>query len=108
MSISVHPGNINTDLARNASSFVKILGRIITYPVSYGAINSLYAGTSPAAGELNGKVSIPASGFARGNATPAFQYVTAWARVTLPHERALDTELAKKQWEWCDEQVKDI
>jgi len=64
VSISVHPGNINTDLARNASAFTKILGRIITYPVSYGAINSLYAGTSPAASELNGKVSIPASDFA--------------------------------------------
>lgn len=108
VSISVHPGNINTDLARNASSFVKILGRIITYPVSYGAINSLYAGTSSAAGELNGKVSIPTSGFARGNATPPFQYVTAWARVTLPHQRALDTDLAEKLWVWSEEQVKEI
>ncbi|KAF8483435.1 NAD(P)-binding protein [Russula ochroleuca] len=90
VSISVHPGNINTDLARNASAFTKILGRIITYPVSYGAINSLYAGTSPAASELNGK------------------YVTAWARVTLPHQRALDTDLGKKLWEWCEEQVKDV
>ncbi|KAH9994654.1 NAD-P-binding protein [Russula vinacea] len=90
VSISVHPGNINTDLARNASSFVKILGRIITYPVSYGAINSLYAGTSSAAGELNGK------------------YVTAWARVTLPHQRALDTDLAEKLWVWSEEQVKEI
>jgi hypothetical protein len=32
------------------------LGRLMLYPVSYGAITSLYAGTAPAAGELNGKV----------------------------------------------------
>jgi len=37
-----------------------------------------------------------------------FQYLTAWARVTLPHQKALDTEIGKKLWEWCEEQVKDI
>ena len=35
---------------------MKLFGRVITYPVPYGAITSLYAGTSPAAAELNGKV----------------------------------------------------
>jgi hypothetical protein len=34
---------------------------MVAYPVSYGAISLLYAGTAPAAGELNGKVSIPIS-----------------------------------------------
>jgi hypothetical protein len=29
----------------------------MSYDVSYGAITPLYAGTAPAAGELNGKVS---------------------------------------------------
>ena len=33
----------------------------MSYDVSYGAISSLYAGTAPAAAELNGKVRIPAS-----------------------------------------------
>ena len=37
----------------------------MSYDVSYGAISSLYAGTAPAAAELNGKVSIPTSGFVR-------------------------------------------
>ncbi|KAH9991995.1 hypothetical protein BJV74DRAFT_835662 [Russula compacta] len=90
VSISLHPGTITTDLGRNAGSLMKIAGRLMTYPVSYGAITSLYAGTASAAGELNGK------------------YLTAWARVTLPHQKALDTELAKKLWEWCEEQVKAI
>jgi hypothetical protein len=46
---------------RHANSFLQLVGRLIRYSVSYGAISSLYAGTAPAAGELNGKVSIPAS-----------------------------------------------
>ena len=57
MSISLHPGTIKSDLTRSAGSMVGILGRLVLYPVSYGAITSLYAGTAPAAGELNGKVS---------------------------------------------------
>jgi hypothetical protein len=58
VSISLHPGTISTDIARNASVAMKIFGQLITYPTSYGAITSLYAGTTPAAAELNGKVGI--------------------------------------------------
>lgn len=107
MFISIHPGNIRTDLGRHMSSFQQALGRMTTYPVSYGIINPLYAGTAPAAGELNGKVSIPVSSFARVNGI-SFQYLTVWARETLPHKRALDADLGKKVWEWCEEQVKDV
>ncbi len=60
MSISLHPGIINTDLSRHSGALIQRIGRTVTYPVSNGAINSLYAGTAHAAGELNGKVSIPA------------------------------------------------
>ena len=60
MSISLHPGIIESDLMRHANSFLQLIGRLIRYSVSYGAISSLYAGTAPAASELNGKVSIPA------------------------------------------------
>ncbi|KAH9179021.1 NAD-P-binding protein [Lactarius sanguifluus] len=90
VSTSLHPGTINTDLARNWNFLAQFFMRLGTHNVSYGAITSLYAGTAPAAGELNGK------------------YLTAWARVVIPSEKALDTELAKKLWEWCEEQVKDI
>jgi hypothetical protein len=45
---------------------MKLFGRVITYPLSYGAITPLYAGTSPAAAELNGKVGgIPVPRIAR-------------------------------------------
>lgn len=90
VSISLHPGAINTDLARHATGFIQRAGRVVAYSVTYGAIGSLYAGTSPAASELNGK------------------YLTCWARVTLPNKNAIDPELEKKLWEWCEEQVKDV
>ena len=61
MSVSLHPGTINTDLARHSGTLVQRLGRLAGYDVSYGAISSLYAGTASTAGELNGKVSIPTS-----------------------------------------------
>ncbi|KAH8992672.1 NAD(P)-binding protein [Lactarius akahatsu] len=90
VSTSLHPGVIHTDLGRYSGSFLNWIGQMIGYDVSYGAITSLYAGTAPAAGELNGK------------------YLTVWARVAVPSENALDAELGKKLWEWCEEQVKDI
>jgi len=90
VSISLHPGTIDTDLSRYASSLVQRAGRLVTYSVSYGAITSLYAGTSPAACDLGGK------------------YLTAWARVTLPNKKVLNPELETKLWEWCEEKVRDI
>ncbi|KAH9179022.1 NAD(P)-binding protein [Lactarius sanguifluus] len=90
VSTCLHPGVINTDLARSSGLFLNFIGLMIGYGVSYGAITSLYAGTAPAAGELNGK------------------YLTVWARLAVPSKNALDAELAKKLWEWCEEQVKDI
>ncbi|KAI9431544.1 NAD(P)-binding protein [Russula earlei] len=56
---------------------------------SYLALTSLYAGTEPTAGTLNGK------------------YLAPWARPSLPHRRALDIDLARKLWDWCEEQVRD-
>lgn len=52
------------------------------------AITSLYAGTDPEASGLNGK------------------YLTAWARHTLPSKKALDSQLGKRLWDWCEEHVK--
>jgi len=116
-----------TDSAENAHATVQGAvanladGELPKIDVSntHGAITSLYAGTASAAGQLNGKVSLPASGTAsesmsmsvtgltRRNPLLCFQYLTAWARVTLPHRKALDLETARKLWEWCEEQVKD-
>jgi retinol dehydrogenase-12 len=61
VSTSLHPGIIKTDLTRHLglSSLMQRFGNVFSYDVSYGAITSLYAGTAPAAGELNGKVGTP-------------------------------------------------
>jgi len=56
---------------------------------SFRTLTSLYAGTDPTASDLNGR------------------YLTAWARRSLPHRKALDRDLAGKLWDWCEEQVKD-
>ena len=58
VSISLHPGIIKTDLTRHLKlgSLMRRFSNMFLYDVSYGAITSLYAGTAPAAGELNGKV----------------------------------------------------
>ncbi|KAH9960663.1 hypothetical protein BC827DRAFT_1155709 [Russula dissimulans] len=65
ISISLHPGSIATDLTRTATLFVRTFVSLVMYPVSCGAITSLYAGAAPAAGELSGKVGISASRIAR-------------------------------------------
>ena len=77
MSISLHPGSINTDLTRHSGTLLQRVGRMITYPVSYGAINSLYAGTAPAAAELNGKVSIRPSRIGPPTDVHCFLYSTS-------------------------------
>jgi hypothetical protein len=76
------------------------------------AITSLYAGTDPEASRLNGKVRVfrPPElpliyRLTRTRKIP-FQYLTAWARRTLPSKKALDSQLRTRLWDWCEEQVK--
>ena len=80
---------------------------------AHGAITSLYAGAAPDAGDLNGKVCSSVSTASGSTAlecrlTLFPQYLTAWARPTLPHPKALNVETQKKLWDWCEDQVKDI
>ncbi|KAI0056632.1 NAD-P-binding protein [Artomyces pyxidatus] len=90
VSISLHPGGIKTDLARHSGFLARKVGTRMLYDIPFGAITPLYAGTSPEAAKLNGK------------------YLTAWARVTLPNEKAINPQLESKLWEWSEEQVRDI
>ena len=75
-------------------------------PSAHGAITSLYAGTAPSAGQYSGKVGIPISGTTVVCRLTWSQYLTSWARVTLPHPKAINQRNEKKLWEWCEEQVK--
>ncbi|PCH39964.1 NAD(P)-binding protein [Wolfiporia cocos MD-104 SS10] len=89
VSIAVNPGNIRSDLNRDASAVQKFLSRILFYPTEKGALTQLFAGTAPEAESMNGKYLIP------------------WARVGEARPDALDPELGKKLWEWMEEQVND-
>ncbi len=78
---------------------------------SHGAITSLYAGSAPDAGDFNGKVCFSClrhSGCVGMSNDFSPQYLTAWARLTLPHPKALNIDTQKKLWDWCEDQVKDI
>jgi hypothetical protein len=75
------------------------------------AITSLYAGTDPEASKLNGKVRVirppelPLINRLTRTRKIPFQYLTAWARRTLPSKKALDSQLGIRLWDWCEEQV---
>jgi len=88
VSTSLNPGGINTDLARHSSSLVKFLLGLVIYPVSYGAITPLYAGTAPEAAEYNGK------------------YLVPWARVRYHRNDLGEEEHQEKLWSWCEGEVK--
>jgi len=90
VSISLHPGNIKTDLARHSTPVERALTNWMLYPVQLGVLTQLYAGTTPEALQLNGKYLIP------------------WARVGKAHKATDDPEQAKKLWEWLDAQVQGI
>ncbi|KAI5892224.1 NAD(P)-binding protein [Schizophyllum commune H4-8] len=90
--ISLHPGQLKTELMRETSAFMQATRNII-FPVheaDMGALTQLRAGTDPAAAEWNGK------------------YMTCWARL-YPNSPSADNEAeAKGLWEWLEDQVKDI
>ncbi|KAF8956995.1 hypothetical protein BDZ97DRAFT_138376 [Flammula alnicola] len=91
VSTSVNPGNLKSDLLRHVSPIEsKILNLLILYPVSYGALTQLWAGTSPQGAELNGKYLIP------------------WARIGTSNPAAQDTKLAGELWKWLEEQVENV
>ena len=79
--------------------------------VIHRAITPLYAGTAPEAGQLNGRVGVirpPDPGISTyWTLKYFFQYLTAWARVTLPSKKALNNRLATQLWDWCEDRIKE-
>ena len=79
--------------------------------VYHRAITPLFAGTAPEASVLSGKVNA-----SRLQSCPTyrligpvkhFQYLTAWARVTLPSRKALSARLGATLWEWCEARIEE-
>ncbi|QRV81920.1 short chain dehydrogenase [Ceratobasidium sp. AG-Ba] len=89
ISISVHPGIIQTELQRHLTlgTIDQALLNWIMRPASYGALTSLYAGTAPEAESFSG------------------QYFIPWARHSKSRADTHDEALGKKLWAWLEEQV---
>ncbi|KAJ7621215.1 NAD-P-binding protein [Roridomyces roridus] len=90
ISISLHPGNIKTDLARHSSPAERALTGWMLYPVQLGVLTQLYAGTAPEALKLNGKYLIP------------------WARVGKAHKGTDDPAVATKLWQWLETETSNL
>ncbi|KAI0297376.1 NAD(P)-binding protein [Russula brevipes] len=89
VSISLFPGAPNADIWGRAGASLRRAKQLLFSNASLCASTSLYAGTSPEAGQLSGK------------------YLTAWARVTLPHRKALLPALRESVWTWCETRIED-
>ncbi|KAG8873056.1 hypothetical protein FRB97_007059 [Tulasnella sp. 331] len=89
VSTALHPGVLDTGINEHMPRrVIKTMEIFIMHPlVPYGALTSLYAGTAPEAGDLNGKWLIP------------------WARVGKMGA-SKDAELGEKLWDWIEEQRK--
>jgi len=92
VSISLHPGNIKTDLQRHLGWMKKAMINFVfnTQDPEYGAITQLWAGTSPEGKNLNGEYLIP------------------FARVGVATTYSQDPQIGKELWAWLEEQVKDL
>ncbi|KAI0350182.1 NAD-P-binding protein [Trametes cingulata] len=88
ISISVDPGNIDTDIQRHRSALARKFSSYMLYPTPYGALTQLFAGTMPEALNYNGEFMIP------------------WARLGECREEAYDPEVGERLWKWLEEQVK--
>ncbi|KAM5535833.1 hypothetical protein V8D89_010451 [Ganoderma adspersum] len=88
ISISLNPGNIQSDLQRHLPSIIqKVANLLILYPTPYGALTQLWAGTMPEAVNFNGEFLIP------------------WARPGKCRPEAYDPVIGERLWNWLEEQV---
>ncbi|KAH9932909.1 uncharacterized protein B0H18DRAFT_671326 [Fomitopsis serialis] len=92
VSLSVNPGNIYTGILRHASKFNLAFTNLFLkrYPVEYGALTQLWAGTMPEALDHNG------------------EYVVPWARIAdRARSEAYDDQACARLWDWLENEVRD-
>ncbi|KAK0481149.1 NAD(P)-binding protein [Armillaria luteobubalina] len=85
ISISLNPGNIDSELLRHKPPIFKYLSPYILYSTTYGALTQLWAGTTPEAVVCNG------------------MFLAPWARIGRPNSCTNDPAVAKKLWDWLEE-----
>ncbi|KAI0743734.1 NAD(P)-binding protein [Daedaleopsis nitida] len=89
LSVSLHPGNLKTDLQRHVSPLEKVLSAPLLHPASMGALTQLWAGTTP-------------EGLTHGG-----EFLVPWARLGRARDETRDGQLGKRLWGWMEEQVRD-
>ncbi|KAJ7220631.1 hypothetical protein GGX14DRAFT_492928 [Mycena pura] len=88
ISTAVNPGNLRTDLSRDASGFAYFATMIMMiWPVKRGVLGQLRAGTSSEGALWNGK------------------YIAPWGQISHPREDVDDPQTGKELWAWLEEQV---
>ncbi|KAM7215300.1 putative estradiol 17 beta-dehydrogenase [Rhypophila decipiens] len=102
VSVPVNPGNVLTELARDAAWWLKVVGRLVAYKVSFGVCSYLFAAFSA---DLN----IDKVDWTK-------DWVIPWGRLApvradlpkavIPEEEGGNGN-ARLFWEWNEEQVKD-
>ncbi|KAJ6559082.1 hypothetical protein DFH09DRAFT_1247891 [Mycena vulgaris] len=90
VAVALNPGNLKTELQRHMSGVVRSMINAILYPVPYGALTQLWAGTTEAGAALGGKYLIP------------------WARMGKAPAGSEDPEAGTALWTWLEEQVANI
>jgi NAD(P)-dependent dehydrogenase (short-subunit alcohol dehydrogenase family) len=101
LSLTTNPGALKTELLRHTSGFFRFMLSPLLYPPVYGAYTELYAG-------LSKDLTLEANGGA---------YIIPWGRLHPGmRENLMDglktreeggSGLAKKFWDWCEEQVNE-
>jgi len=90
VSTSLNPGNLKTNLQRHLGCIQKPLVDLLLYPVPYGALTQLYAGTSPEGKDFNGMYLIP------------------WARIGEARADTQDSKVGQELWTWLEEQTQGV
>ncbi|KIY43464.1 NAD(P)-binding protein [Fistulina hepatica ATCC 64428] len=87
ISCAVNPGNLQSELTRYTSWFLKLMLKPMLHPARMGALTQLYAATSPDVASSNGEYFIP------------------WGRRGQCNPASLDPEVGDKLWSWLDNEV---
>ncbi|KAJ7489220.1 NAD(P)-binding protein [Mycena latifolia] len=88
ISTAINPGNLRTNLSRDAFG-IAYLGTkmLMIWPVQWGVIGQLWAGTSPEGALLNG------------------QYIAPWGRIVRARDDVNDPKCGEELWTWLEKQL---
>jgi retinol dehydrogenase-12 len=106
VSVALNPGNLDSELQRHLTgvrAFVVVRPPMLScmpllsaaqskvvHPAQFGALTQLWAGTSAAGLQMNGK------------------YLWPWAREGKMPKPAQDVRVQEEVWAWCEKQVEGI